>query len=165
MYLVDATEFASTVSLRTTEPEQVQADTRFAEEYLLERVWPLDGTAAPSSNSAIGATLATFERADIPIGVVTDSSTPYDLLVEAGDGFLRTAVRTGHVSRGCLRLKPEHKQGIDAFVIYHRAEDHCYAVGSSEFDGSISLRVREPEKPDPTIVWADEYELPGSWPR
>ncbi|MFC7229286.1 group I intron-associated PD-(D/E)XK endonuclease [Salinirubellus salinus] len=163
-YLVAADEFGASLSLRTDEPEQIQHDTRFAEDYRLEAVWPPDGVPNASPRPAVGAAVARFESLGVPVGVVHDGSVPYDLLAAAEDGFRRVAVVPGWCSRGCLRLKPESKAGVDAYVVYHRDSDTCYAVDADRFARSISLRVEPPAKPDPRINEASEFELERNWP-
>lgn len=164
IYLISAEEIQSIDSLRTTEPQQIRSDTTWADKYRLERVWPPTDTPSTTPESAVGAAMASFEAAGVPVALVGDVSTPYDLLVRDENDFRRVAVVTCYVSRGCLRLKPNDKQGIDAFVIYHREQDDCYAVDSSAFDRSISLRVQEPERVDSTVNWAENYRLPEQWP-
>lgn len=162
-YLVDSEAFGSSLSLRTEEPEQVQQNTRWADDHRLEVVWPPDGLPVRSSLSALGAVRDRFESMGVPVGVVHDESVPYDVLAERAGRFVHVAVVTGHVSRGCIRLRPDSCDGVDAFVVYHRDGDTCYVVEATEFDRSISLRVTPPEKPDQNINWAAEYELGAVW--
>jgi hypothetical protein len=163
-YLMDAAEFDPSLSLRTDDPDQVQHNTRWAEDYRLESVWPPDGAPTVAPKSAVGAAVEQFEALGVPVGFVRDDTVPYDLLVEAEEGFTRIAVAPVWPSRGCLRLKPDSCENIDAFVIYYREKDACYIVDAAEFDRSISLRIDEPAKADPTINWAAEYELENRWP-
>jgi hypothetical protein len=158
-YLVRTDESPDKISLRVTEPEQVQPNTRWASEYRLDNVWPPENVPENGPESAVGAAIRAFERAGINVGPVTDESGPFDLFVRGEDSCLTVSVVSCHVSRGCLRLKPGSKDGIDAFVIYHRESDDCYFVRGSEFNRSISLRMQEPNKPDPSITWAREYEI------
>jgi hypothetical protein len=163
-YLVDSDAFGASLSLRVDDPAQVQHDTRFAEDYRLETVWPPDGTPHVAPNSPVGAAVEAFEELGIPVGVFHDDSLPYDLLVGRDGGFARVAVVPVWRSRGCLRLKPDSKDGVDAFVLHYREGDTYYAVTTDAFDRSVSLRVEEPAKPDPNISWADDYELTENWP-
>jgi hypothetical protein len=164
VYLISGEEIQSIDSLRTTAPQQVQSNTTWASKYRLEQVWPPAATPSAAPESSVGAAMASFEAAGVPVALVGDVSTPYDLLVGGDTGFRRVAVVACHASRGCLRLKPDSKREIDAFVLYHRDENDCYAVDSSAFDRSISLRVREPERVDSTVNWAENYRLPEQWP-
>lgn len=163
-YLVATDEFGATLSLRTDDPEQVQHDTRWAEDYRLEAVWPPDGLPNVSPKSAVGAVSDEFERLGVQVGVVHDESVPYDLLAAAGGEFRRVAVVPAWRSRGCLRLKPDRRENVDAYVLYHRGSDTCYVVNADRFDRSISLRVEPAAKPDPRINEADAFELERNWP-
>jgi Holliday junction resolvase len=162
-YLVASDEFGASLSLRTDDPEQIQHDSRWAEDYRLEAVWPPDGVPRVGSKSAVGAVRDRFESLGIPVGVVHEESVPYDLLAAAGDGFQRVAIVPAWRSRGCLRLKPDRVDDIDAYVLYHRESDTCYAVDADQFDRSISLRVDPPAKPDPRINDAAAFELERNW--
>jgi hypothetical protein len=163
-YLVGTDEFGTSLSLRTDDPDQIQHDTRFAADYRLAAVWPPDGTPTVSSRSAVGAAIERFETLDVTVGVVHDDAVAHDLLVETDDGVTRVAVVPVWASGGCLRLKPDSCAGVDTFVLYYREGDTCYAVGAEEFERSISIRVEEPAKADPSINWAADYELTDRWP-
>ncbi len=162
-YLVNTDEFGTSLSLRTGTPEQVQHDTRFAEDYRIETVWPPDGTPRLAAKSSVGSVVAAFDELGVPVGVVHDESVTYDLLAAREGAFVRVAVVPVWCSRGCLRLKPDSKASVDVFVLYHREGDTCYAVDADRFDRSISLRVDPPAKPDPRINDATAFELERNW--
>lgn len=165
MYLIASEEFETSIHLRVDEPNQIRRDTKIAEEYRFESRWPPDGVPQVSPKSALAAVLEAFQRIDASVGHVVDESTHFDVLAETGDRTsARIAVVTGWTSRGCIQLKPDSCTGIDYFAIYHRETDSCYLVGTDEFDRSISLRVKDPEKQDETINWAEDYEFDLVWP-
>lgn len=159
IYLVRTDEFPDKVSLRVSEPEQVRQNTKWASEYRLDQDWPPENVPENGPESSVGAAIRAFERTGINVGPVTDDAAPFDLFAQGQEGYFTVSVVSCNVSRGCLRLKPASKNGIDAFVIYHRETDDCYFVRASEFDRSISLRIREPDKPDSSIIWARDYEI------
>jgi len=104
-------------------------------------------------------------------GERTDASDPgddgaTDADPDASPDAARVAVEPAWPSGGCLRLKPrpDVAESADAFVVYHRDADACYAVAADVFDRSISLRVEPPAQSDPSIRWASDYALADGWP-
>jgi hypothetical protein len=112
-------------------------------------------------------------RVLIPYGV----NHRYDLVIDAGDRFLRAQCKTGRLRDGVISFPtqstrvntrrvfrvPYDADQIDLFLVYCPDTDRVYAVGIGEVaSGYGFLRV------DPTangqakrIRWAADYELPA----
>jgi hypothetical protein len=101
----------------------------------------------------------------------------YDLVIDAGDRFLRAQCKTGRLRRGVIEFAtrstranmrrvvhtPYDADQIDLFLVYCPGTNRVYAVGVDEVgSGSGFLRV------DPAangqlkrVRWAADHELPA----
>lgn len=165
LYLVSTDSFETSISLWVDEPEEIRRNTKWAEDFEFDRNWPPSERPIVSKKSVIGVGISAFADLSVEVTRPVDDTVPYDILVEGNDlQYHRVAIVPSWPSRGCLRLKPDSCDGIDYFLLFSRDLESEYLIGADEFDRSISLRVEPPEKPDPTIRDAREYELARRWP-
>lgn len=165
LYLVPTDSFEGSMSLWIDEPKGIRRTTKWAEDFEFDRNWPPSGQPIVSKKSVIGVGISAFADLGVEVTRPVDDTVPYDILVEGNDHqYHRVAIVPSWPSRGCLRLKPDSCDGIDYFLLFSRDIESEYLIGTDEFDRSISLRVEPPEKPDPTIRDAREYELARRWP-
>lgn len=162
VYAIANHAFDTSVSLRVDEPKEVRRATRWAEDFELERNWP--PRRVFSRKSPIGAVIEALETTGAEVAIPTDRDVPYDLLARPSSGeFLRVAVEPGWVWNGRVRLKPDAKAGIDAFVLHCRDLEASYLVCADGFDASISLRVDPADHDDGTINRAEDYRVSERW--
>jgi len=165
LYLVGEHEFGRRITLRLDTPDTVHYNINWAEDFEFDRNWPPSGRPIISRQSVIGVGISAFVDLGSEVTRPVDDSVAYDILVEGNPlKYHRVAIVPSWPSRGCLRLKPETCAGIDYFLMICRDLGAEYLIDADEFDRSISLRVEPPEKPDPTIRDAREYELARRWP-
>ena len=165
LYLVPTDAFETSISLWLDEPKAIRRSTKWAEDFEFDRNWPPSGRPIISRQSVIGVGISAFVDLGSEVTRPVDDSVAYDILVEGNPlKYHRVAIVPSWPSRGCLRLKPETCAGIDYFLMICRDLGAEYLIDADEFDRSISLRVEPPEKPDPTIRDAREYELARRWP-
>ena len=165
LYLVSDDSFETSISLWIDEPKEIQRTTKWAEDFEFDQNWPPDIQPTVSRKSTIGEGIAAFEALGAEVAYPCRDELPYDILVGGRETeYLRVAVEPGWPSKGCLRLKPVSCAGIDAFLVVCRSLGTEYLVDAAEFDRSISLRVEPPDKPDPSINPAGDFELRERWP-
>ena len=101
----------------------------------------------------------------------------YDLVIDAGDRFLRAQCKTGRLRRGVIEFAtrstranmrrvvhtPYDADQIDLFLVYCPGTNRVYAVGVDEVgSGSGFLRVDPTANGQPKrIRWAADHELPA----
>ena len=124
------------------------------------------------------AVLAELKRHGIPVLTPFGDNQRYDMVVETPAGELLTLqIKTGRLSNGVITFhtKSQHTNAegnvykyydgeIDCFVVYVHELETLYLVYINEFDRRISLRVEDPDQPDPSINWADDYKFDARWP-
>ena len=124
------------------------------------------------------AVLAELKHHGIPVLTPFGDNQRYDMVVETPAGELLTLqIKTGRLSNGVITFhtKSQHTNAegnvykyydgeIDCFVVYVHELETLYLIYIDEFDRRISLRVENPDQPDPSINWADDYEFDARWP-
>lgn len=105
------------------------------------------------------------------VSTVFGDNARYDIIVDIGDELLRVQCKTGRIRNGRVSFNTSsvspftNKQNnylgqIDLFAIYCPDNDKCYGVPPTHVGISKGyLRIEEPKKRNPKIVWAETYEL------
>lgn len=122
--------------------------------------------------------IAELKRRGIPVLLPFGDNQRYDLAVETPHGALQTLqVKTGWLTDGVVEFhtRSQHTNAsgnvykdydgdVDGFIVYVHELESTHLVYIDEFDSQISLRVDAPDRPDPSIKWAEEYRFDERWP-
>lgn len=121
--------------------------------------------------------IAELKRRGVPVAVPFGDNERYDIIVEWKGQLYRVQVKTGRLSDGCVHFhgKSSHTNSTgnvyktydddtDYFAVYCHELEQLYVIGEQEFDTDMRLRVAEPEVEQPSINWADDYEIDERWP-
>lgn len=122
--------------------------------------------------------IAELKRRSIPVSLPFGDNERYDLVVETPDGaLLRVQVKTGWQSEGKIEFhtRSQHTNSkgntykpydddIDYFLVYCHELETLHFIHEDEFEGSISLRIEEPEMENRRINWATDFEFDKRWP-
>lgn len=122
--------------------------------------------------------LSELKRRNIPVQLPFGDNQRYDLVATDGHGTMyRFQVKTGRLDDGIIRFhtKSQHTNAngnmyryydgeIDGFLVYTHELDALHLVYMDQFDKQITLRVDEPDQPDASINWADDYRFDDQWP-
>ena len=123
------------------------------------------------------AVIMELKRRSVPVLLPFGNNQRYDVVIADRSGTLnRMQVKTGRLDDGVVRFhtKSQHTNSkgniyqyydgeVDGFLIYVHELESLYLVFIDQFDRQISLRVAEPDQPDPTINWAEEYRFDEQW--
>lgn len=103
---------------------------------------------------------------DIPfVRAPADASFEF-LVTTPNDSVFRVASAAGWVTEGRVRFNPSDDYSedvVDLILVYCEETGSVYLVESSEFETSISLRVKDPERDRADVKLADEYEFTNRW--
>lgn len=166
LFLVWVEEVRANKTICIEEPDQRHETTNWAGDFDFDERWPptLDRLQSPPNerNPATRAVRNALQARNVPFVRVEDES--HHFIARDGSGS-RYALRvcSGSVVDGRIRFNTITADG-DAYCIYCSQEDEVYLVPDDDFDRSISLRVEEPDQPDASINWADDYAFDRQWP-
>lgn len=168
LFLVWEDEFDSNMSIRVEEPEQTHDTINWADDYAFDERWPPDPTEFRRRITARSPSVPEVASVldDRAIPYVHEPEEPYDFTAVDDDGTRhKIRARSGAVVEGRMRFVADTPSSrVDAYAIYLSQTDTVYLVSDDGFDRSISLRVEEPDQPDASINWADEYVFDEQWP-
>lgn len=168
LFLVWADEFDSNMSIRVEAPDQNHDTINWADEYAFDERWPPEPSEfqrrVTARSPAVPEVAAAIDERDIPY--THQSDQPHDFVAVDADGRRwRLRARSGAVVEGRMRFVADSPSStVDAYAVYLAERDEVYLVPDDEFEESISLRVEEPDQPDASINWADDYVFDEQWP-
>jgi len=131
--------------------------------YQLEERWPPD-SLEPSigiDKRSVRTVVAELEGRGWELEC--DSDDDRTLRVHRENRSMRVRVKNGWYDNGRIHFDADGED-VDYYVVYHRTTGQLYLVSDDEFSEAITLRVDEPEKPHPSINWAEDYEFENCWP-
>jgi len=168
LYLIGEWEFATSMRLRVSEPDQDHETIHWAEDFEFDDRWPPRPDPKPSERGhpALEKSLSLLREHDLTVARVL-TGDEYDLLVDLGAETSRMAVEAGWKRGGRIRFHPDDtvdRDAIDWFLVYCHEINKGYLVSPDEFDKSISLRVSQPEVEMPSVNWAADYAFEKRWP-
>lgn len=165
MFLVWKEEVGQNMSIRISTPKQTHDSMNWAEEYQFDNQWP---PKTPPVRAVSGGR----SPAVMPVGnllkhrgipFVQTSGDVHHFLACDDTGTQHTLrACTGSVSNGRIRFPTLEPGAVDAYCVHHAGE--TYLIADAAFDQSFSLRVDDPDQPDATINWANEYQFDDQWP-
>jgi ribosome-binding factor A len=165
VYIVNASEFDESISLRVEETKRARRSINWASNYELESNWPPknDTDDHRSLHSDVRVAVEALKSKGYDPVVPEDTEIRRTLLVETEARTVRLRVESAWNENGRLHFDA-NGDTIDYYIIYYSDEERLYLVGNEIFDKSISLRVDPPERVDKTINWASNYEFDENWP-
>ena len=165
-YVVPATEFDATITLRVEEPLERDRRMKYAHDYEFDVNWPPNSAPHPAHaiNPTIREIVEVLEEHGSEVEFEAEDGTNQTLLVKtSSNNQYRIRVEEGRSDNGRVRFVPKGED-IDFYIVHYDERDECYIVGDDDFVSSFSFRVEEPEMYDPRINWAEEYLLEENWP-
>jgi hypothetical protein len=123
--------------------------------------------------------LAALLERGYSVSVPFGDNDPYDLVVEAADGFHRVQVKTGWIEEGCIRFKTASKttvdgdavrrdyapEEVDVFAVRCRETEDCYWVPLDDAGRKNTyLRVETPDIDHPSVRLAEKYRFDTALP-
>lgn len=166
LFLVWVDEVRANMDIRVEAADQRHESSNWADEYAFDERWPPTRDerrpGAAERSPAVGPVVDTLRSREIPF--VHVQGRQYHLVACDGDGtHHRLRACTGAVVDGRIRFDASSDLP-DAYGVHCPKTDAVYLVPDDDFDQSISLRVEEPDQPDASINWADDYTFDERWP-
>lgn len=165
MYLVEEGAVGSQMRLRLEDPKQDHHSINWATNYEFDARWPPNAKTSKSilSDDTVEAVVLALQQLGVTVLRNFGEENTRKLVAIHNDVPIRIRVESGPVVSGRIRF-PAEGDDIDCYLVYVADLNQVYAVDVDEFDESISLRVEEPDQPDSSINWAEDYELERNWP-
>lgn len=165
LYLISEDEFEDAITLRVEQPKIENRRIRWASDYEFDDRWPPDSAqqlVESSQRESISQVIDKLSAEGLPVAKPVDTNR-YELIVEVNGDLKRMRVKSGWVYDGVIRYAHEGiPQDVGYLGIFVPELEKLYVVPRNEFKSSITLRVEEPERDDPRINWAEDYEFPNT---
>ena len=126
-------------------------------------------------NKAEIVIISEFIKNDIPVSIPFGQNEPYDLVIQAKDGFKSVQVKHGTYREGCVISDIRHRTGFskisygtydgkaDYIAVWCEELNTCYLLDINECQGKTQLRLRIDMPINnsciSTIIWAKDYEF------
>lgn len=160
-YLIPSCEVGASMYLRVDSPNKDTRQVNWAEEYRLEKQWPLEGDGG--RETIVSTVTERLRQESASVFISSESEEEKTFYVERSTGDV-TKVRIERAWQVGDRIRCTLDEEADCYLIYCEALEEVYSVHADEFGESVSLRISEDSENPSRVKLADDYLFENNWP-